>query len=140
MPKIDTLISAGRSGMMFFIFINLLASYFSFIFLHGSELIINVVIHGVLALALAFGVEFLVKYPIKVLTLALVICSLDSFRYVSLKLSFALKNGEVRGYVFLIIMGGLRLIALWAIWISLGGIKSIMRNQVIQRDLGVERE
>ena len=132
MSEIDEIKSKGQLGIGLFIFIYVLVVLISSFKFHGSTLIVNVVIHGVFVIILFICVYFLSEYPIKVLSLSLVICGLDSLRLILLRIFDVLGGGGIGKLISLIIGGGVRLFALWAIWSALVGVRSIMRNQAAQ--------
>lgn len=132
MSEIEEILAKGRLGIGLFIFIYVLVVCVSLFKFHGSTLIVNVVIHGSLALSLFVGLYFLVEHPIKVLSVSLVICGLDSFRLILLRFFDVLNGGGIGKLVPLIVGGGVRLITLWVIWSALIGMRIILSNQGVQ--------
>jgi len=130
MRKLDKTISKGRYGIVFFLFLLLGTVALAPFRLNGSVLVLNLFIFGIPSIILFLCACLLARYPIRLLSVSLIICSLHVLwsMYVDLIKLFVV--GGIRYLVLLIIVGGIRLIALWAIWSALVKIKDIMRDQV----------
>jgi len=126
MPKISKIVSKGRIGILVILSILILKVIVAPLRLHGSILILNIILHGVPAIILLFCVFFLIKYPIRVLSVSLVICTIEILWIAYVNLFKIIQTGGIDNIIYLLIAGGLRLIALWAIWSALSEMKNIV--------------
>ncbi len=126
MPEISKIVLKGRIGILVFLFILILKIIIALFRLYGSILIFNIILHGVPAIILLFCVFFLVKHPIRLLSVSLVICTIEILWIAYVNLFKIIQTGGIDNIIYLLIAGGLRLIALWAIWSALSEMKNIV--------------
>ncbi len=126
MPEISKIVLKGRIGILVFLFILILKIIIALFRLYGSMLIFNIILHGVPAIILLFCVFFLVKHPIRLLSVSLVICTIEILWIAYVNLFKIIQTGGIDNIIYLLIAGGLRLIALWAIWSALSEMKNIV--------------
>ncbi len=126
MPEINKIVLKGRIGILVFLFILILKIIIALFRLYGSMLIFNIILHGVPAIILLFCVFFLVKHPIRLLSVSLVICTIEILWIAYVNLFKIIQTGGIDNIIYLLIAGGLRLIALWAIWSALSEMKNIV--------------
>lgn len=126
MPEISKIVSKGRIGILVFLFIIILKVIIALFRLNGSVLIFNVILHGVPAIMLLFCAFFLVEHPIRLLSVSLVICTIEILWIAYVNIFKIIQTGGIGNIIYLLIAGGLRLIALWAIWSALSEMKNIV--------------
>ena len=129
MPKVDKIISKGRIGILVFLFILILKVIIALFRLNGSILIFNIILHGVPAIILLFCAFFLVEHSIRLLSVSLVICTIEILWIAYVNLFKIIQTGGIGNITYLLIAGGLRLIALWAIWSALSEMKNIVETK-----------
>ncbi len=126
MPEISKIVLKGRIGILVFLFILILKIIIALFRLYGSILIFNIILYGVPAIILLFCVLFLVKHPIRLLSVSLVICTMEILWIAYVNLFKIIQTGGIDNIIYLLIAGGLRLIALWAMWSALSEMKNIV--------------
>jgi hypothetical protein len=126
MSEISKIVLKGRIGILVFLSILILKVIIALFKLYGNILIFNIILHGVPAIILLFCVVFLVEHPIRLLSVSLVICTVEILWIAYVNLFKIIQTGGIDNIIYSLIAGGLRLIALWAIWSALSEMKNIV--------------
>jgi len=124
----------GRYGIMFFLLSFSLTAILAPYRVEGGTLILNIVIFGGPGVLLLISLIYLSEKPFFFLTLAMVIGSIDvlwSFYVFTARL---VVTGKVDNIYHLIFGGGIRLLALWAIWSTLRQVKRLSRPNSPHRE------
>lgn len=123
MPDEKTTLTKGRYGIIFFLLSSFLLAISAPFKLAGGALILNIIIFGGLGILLLISLIYLSKKPVFSLTSAMVIGIGDVLWSLYVFTARFIVTRDADNIYHIILGGGLRLLALWAIWSTLRQVK-----------------